>query len=128
MVSKISEGIKINVETFYLPEQSKPLENEFLFAYRITVENFNSFSVQLLKRHWYIFDSTGENKEVEGEGVVGVQPIIKPNNQFQYVSGCNLKSEIGKMQGVYELVNLNTLQPFFVNIPTFELIAPLKYN
>lgn len=128
MVSKISEGIKINVETFYLPNQSKPLENEFVFAYRITVENFNTFSVQLIKRQWYIFDSNGEYKDVEGEGVVGVQPIIKPNNQFQYVSGCNLKSEIGKMQGVYELINLNTLQPFFVNIPTFELIAPLKYN
>lgn len=128
MVSKISEGIKINVETFYLPNQSKPLEHEFLFAYRITLENFNTFSVQLIKRQWYIFDSNGEYKDVEGEGVVGVQPIIKPNNQFQYVSGCNLKSEIGKMQGVYELINLNTLQPFFVNIPTFELIAPLKYN
>jgi ApaG protein len=99
-----------------------------MFAYRITLENHNSFTVQLLKRHWFIFDSNGENREVEGEGVVGVQPTLNAGQQFTYVSGCNLKTEMGKMQGHYELMNQNTLQSFFVKIPAFELIAPQKNN
>ena len=128
MVSKISEGIEVSVETFYQQDYSNPLNHEFMFAYRITLENHNSFTVQLLKRHWFIFDSNGENREVEGEGVVGVQPILKAGEQFTYVSGCNLKTEMGKMQGHYELINQNTLQRFFVKIPAFELIAPQKNN
>jgi ApaG protein len=128
MVSKISEGIEVNVETFYQPDYSNPLNHEYMFAYRITIENLNKFSVQLLKRYWKIFDSNGEYRTVEGEGVVGVQPIILPNKQFQYVSGCNLKSEMGKMEGFYELVNQDTLKNFTVIIPSFQLIAPSKNN
>ena len=74
------------------------------------------------------FDSNGEHREVEGEGVVGVQPVLKPGQQFQYVSGCNLRTEMGTMQGHYELINQNTLQNFIVKIPSFELIAPQKNN
>jgi ApaG protein len=128
MASKISEGVEVTVETFYQKEYSNPLNNEFMFAYRITLENHNSFTIQLLKRHWFIFDSNGENREVEGEGVVGLQPILQPGQQFTYVSGCNLKTEMGKMQGHYKLVNQNTLQQFLVKIPSFELIAPQKNN
>lgn len=128
MVSKISEGVEVSVETFYQQDYSNPLNHEFMFAYRITLENHNNFTIQLLKRHWFIFDSNGENREVEGEGVVGVQPTLKAGEQFTYVSGCNLKTEMGKMQGHYELINQNTLQAFFVKIPAFELIAPQKYN
>jgi ApaG protein len=128
MASKISEGVEVTVETFYQKEYSNPLNHEFMFAYRITLENHNNFTVQLLKRHWFIFDSNGENREVEGEGVVGLQPILQPGQQFTYVSGCNLKTEMGKMQGHYELINQNTLQKLFVKIPSFELIAPQKNN
>lgn len=128
MISKITEGIEVNVEIFYQPEYSNPFKQEFMFAYRITIENLNNFSVQLLNRHWQIFDSTGEYKEVEGEGVVGLKPIIKNGETFQYVSGCNLKTEMGKMLGHYEFVNLNTMQSFFVKIPEFQLIAPTKNN
>jgi ApaG protein len=128
MASKISEGIEVSVETFYQQEYSNPLNHEFMFAYRITIENHNNFTVQLLKRQWHIFDSNGEYREVEGEGVVGVQPILKPGEQFTYVSGCNLKTEMGRMQGHYEIINQNTLQTFLVNIPAFELIAPHKNN
>ena len=128
MASAISEGIEVNVETFYQADYSNPLNQEFMFAYKITLENHNNFTVQLLNRHWYIFDSNGELREVEGEGVVGVQPILEPGQQFQYVSGCNLKTEIGKMQGYYNLQNLNTLQDFKVKIPPFNLIAPQKNN
>ena len=74
MVSKISEGVTISVETFYQPDYSNPQESEFMFAYRITIENNNTFPVQLLRRHWYIFDSDSTYREVEGEGVIGIQP------------------------------------------------------
>ena len=96
MISKISEGVTISVETFYQPEYSNPITSEFMFAYRITIENNNSFPVQLLRRHWYIFDSNAEHREVEGEGVIGIQPQINPGEKYQYVSGCNLRSEMAK--------------------------------
>lgn len=128
MVSKISEGVEITVETFYQPDYSNPVEQEFMFAYRITIENRNAFPVKLLKRHWHIFDSSGSMKEVEGEGVVGVQPMIQPADKYQYVSGCNLKTEMGSMQGHYIMENMLNKKQFRVNIPMFELIAPFKYN
>ena len=128
MYSLITQGVQITVETFYQPEYSNPVNREFMFAYRITVENRNPFTVQLLRRHWHIFDSHGETREVEGEGVVGQQPVLQPGEQFQYVSGCNLKSEIGKMQGTYEMMNIFTNRPFEVEIPVFEMVAPMKCN
>ena len=99
MTSKISEGIEVSIETFFQKDYSNPLQNEFMFAYRITIENHNSFPVKLLRRYWEIHDSNSEHREVEGEGVVGVQPLIMPGKQYQYVSGCHLKSEMGKMHG-----------------------------
>jgi len=99
-----------------------------MFAYRITIENFNNFTIQLLSRHWDIKDSNGEWREVDGEGVVGVQPMIANGKQFQYVSGCNLKTEIGQMRGYYIVENQNTKEQFKVTIPTFNLVAPHKNN
>lgn len=128
MESKVTEGINIIVEQFYQPDYSNPVLNEFMFAYRITIENNNTFPVQLLRRHWFIHDSNSEQKEVEGEGVIGVQPIIKPNEQYQYISGCNLKSELGKMFGTYLMENVHTKQRFQVKIPVFQLEAPSKRN
>jgi ApaG protein len=128
MVTKISEGIQISVETFYQADYSNPQNHEFMFAYRITIENHNNFTVQLMHRHWDIFDSNGEHREVEGEGVVGTQPVLQPGEQFQYMSGCNLRTEIGKMQGFYTMVNENTKLNFSVKIPPFDLIVPFKMN
>jgi ApaG protein len=128
MVSKVTDGIKISVEQFYQPDYSNPLQLEFMFAYRITIENNNPFPVQLLRRHWIICDSNAEQKEVEGEGVIGIQPIILPNEQYQYISGCNLKSELGKMYGTYLMKNVNTQQRFDVKIPVFQMEAPFKRN
>ena len=101
---------------------------EFVFAYRITIENKSDETIQLLRRQWFIFDSAGENTEVEGEGVVGKQPTLRPDEVHQYVSGCHLKSEIGKMQGTYEFVNKSDGSTFTVTIPEFTLMAPLKLN
>lgn len=128
MVSKISEGIEVSVETFYQPDYSNAVSGEFMFAYRITIENHNSFSVKLHRRHWYIVDSNGTNREVEGEGVVGVQPVLSPGERYQYVSGCNLHSEMGKMYGTYAMENLQDKSMFEVNIPVFEMVVPFKMN
>ncbi len=128
MASKISEGVEINVETYYQADYSNPVNNEFMFAYRITIHNHNNFTIKLLRRQWYIFDSNGEQREVEGEGVVGVQPVLPQGEQFQYVSGCNLKTEIGRMYGFYTMENQNTKTNFKVKIPPFEMIVPFKNN
>lgn len=128
MTSKISGGVKISVETFYQPEFSNPLNSEFMFAYRITIENSNDFPVKLLSRHWHIFDSNGSLKEVQGEGVVGIQPVIAPADKYEYMSGCNLRSEIGRMHGTYLMENLNTQHTFNVVIPSFEMQVPFKMN
>jgi ApaG protein len=128
MVSKISEGIEISVETFYQPDYSNPVSGEYMFAYRITIENHNNFPVKLHRRHWHIIDSNGTNREVEGEGVVGVQPTLQSGERYQYVSGCNLRSEMGKMHGTYLMENLLNKISFDVNIPVFEMIVPFKMN
>jgi len=128
MISKISGGVKISVETFYQSEYSNPINGEFMFAYKITIENNNDFSIKLLRRHWHIYDSNGSIREVEGEGVVGIQPVIAPTTSYQYISGCNLRSEMGKMQGTYLLENLNNKKTFNVTIPAFEMLAPFKMN
>lgn len=128
MISKISEGVEVTVETFYQPDYSNPVNGEFMFAYRITIENHNKFTVKLLQRQWYIFDSNGQQREVDGEGVVGVQPVLIPGQQFQYVSGCNLKTEMGRMYGHYIMENQHTKTNFKVKIPAFEMIAPFKNN
>ncbi len=128
MISEISEGVIISVETFYQPDYSNPTNHEFMFAYRITIENSNAFPIKLRRRHWFISDSDGSNKEVEGEGVVGVQPQINPGETYQYISGCNLRSEMGKMSGSYLMENINTGNQFSVNIPVFKMVVPYKMN
>ena len=128
MVSLISEGVKVSVEVYYQPDYSNPMQSEFMFAYRISIENHNLFPVKLHHRHWYIFDSNGSYKEVEGEGVVGVQPSLAPGESYQYVSGCNLNTEMGRMNGTYQMENLHSKKMFEVNIPAFEMIVPFKSN
>jgi ApaG protein len=128
MVSKVSKGINVSVEVYYQPNNSNPVLREYLFAYRITLENKNNFTVQLLRRHWYIFDSDASYKQVEGEGVVGLQPIINPGEKYQYISGCNLKTDMGKMHGKYVMLNCYNKQLFEIVIPPFQLIYPFKNN
>jgi len=128
MVSMISEGVEVTVETYYQQDYSNPMQAEYMFAYRIAIENHNSFPVKLHRRHWHIFDSNGSYREVEGEGVVGVQPALSPGEKYQYVSGCNLRTEMGRMHGTYQMENLNNKQFFDVNIPAFEMFVPFKNN
>ena len=128
MVHQVTEGISIMVETFYQPTQSNPLNSEYLFAYRITIENQTMYPVKLLSRHWHIKDSNGTHREVQGEGVVGRQPIIEPGDSYQYTSAAGLRSDIGKMYGTYLIENLFNKKKFTVLIPEFQLLVPAKMN
>lgn len=128
MVKKITEGICVSVEVFYRETQSSPVNNSYMFAYRITIDNYTNVPVQLLRRNWYIVDSTLGLRTVEGEGVVGQTPILEANETFQYVSAANLRSDMGKMYGVYAFKNLYTNKTFEVIIPEFMLIVPAKGN
>jgi ApaG protein len=128
MTSQITEGVTISVEVFFESSFSNTVNNEFMFSYKITIENKNVFPIKLLSRHWYIFDSNATKREVEGDGVVGEQPIINPNQTYQYVSGCNLQSEIGTMHGTYLFENLFNKKTFETIIPQFEMFVPFKLN
>lgn len=128
MEQQITEGICITVESFYNSEQSNPLLNEYNFAYRISIDNHAHFPIKLHRRHWHIYDSNGTHREVEGEGVVGQQPIIEPGDSFQYVSGASIRTDMGKMHGTYQMENMLNKKLILVQIPEFELIAPHKLN
>ena len=121
-------GVEVKVESFYQQGYSKPMNNEFMFAYRITIFNHNSFAVQLLRRMWIISDANADVRTVEGEGVVGRQPVIYPGDSYEYTSGCNLATAIGKMEGLYIFDNKTSGKEFEVKIPVFKLVAPLILN
>lgn len=128
MDTKTTQGVTVKVTTNYLPDYSSPAQQHFVFAYKISIENNSEFTVKLLRRHWHISDSNGELREVEGEGVVGQQPTLEPGEQHQYVSGCNLKTGIGKMHGTFLMERLVDGRQFHVSIPEFTLIVPYKLN
>lgn len=128
MVQQITEGVNIMVEVFYQPGHSNPINSEYLFAYRITIENLTSHPVKLLSRHWHIVDSNGSHREVEGEGVIGQQPVIGAGDSYRYTSAANLHSDIGKMYGTYLMESLFHKRKMTVVIPEFLLIAPAKLN
>jgi ApaG protein len=128
MVRISTHNIEISVEVKYWPQHSMPKENHYFFVYFITILNKSDFSVQLLKRHWDIFDSTGDKRVVDGEGVVGETPVLEPGQKFEYNSGCNLTSEMGYMKGSYTLLKLMDQKEFSVEIPRFDLIVPAKLN
>ena len=128
MITAITHKIKVSVETFYQSDYSYPMSQHFMFAYRIMITNFSNEIVQLQRRHWYIVDGLGLKREVEGEGVIGEQPIIKPGEIFEYISGCDLKTDIGKMYGTYLMENIENGKQFHVIIPEFYMATPMKLN
>ena len=128
MVSEVTQGVKVSVETAYQPEYSSPGQMHYVFTYRISIENNSQHTVQLLRRHWYIHDANNLVREVEGEGVVGQQPVLESNQSHEYVSGCNLKSGMGKMHGTFLMERIIDGKKFKVKIPEFTMIAPFKLN
>ncbi len=107
----------------YLAEQSDPDENQYVFAYTITIRNTGAVAGKLVSRHWIITDSDGQVQEVRGEGVVGEQPELQPGQSFKYTSGCPLPTPVGTMKGSYQCVAVDGT-PFEVPIPEFVLSMP----
>jgi len=128
MVTEVTKGIKVSVEVEYQPEYSSPSQYHYVFTYRVTIENNSDKTIQLLRRHWYIHDAGYTYREVEGEGVVGQQPVLEPGQVHHYVSGCNLKSGLGNMHGRYLMERLIDGEVMEVVIPQFNMIAPFKLN
>lgn len=128
METMITHGIRISVDPQFEPLHSNPVHGKFLFSYHVTIENLTSQTVQLLSRHWYIFDSIGIKREVIGDGVIGQQPILEPNQQHEYSSWCPLTTAMGKMNGYYTMQRLDDYSTFEVEIPTFALTAPIQLN
>lgn len=128
MVTAITQGVKISVDTVYQEEYSNPDKEHFMFGYQITVENLTDYSIRLMRRQWFIFDSSGTRREVEGEGVVGQQPLIEPGESYTYVSGCNLTTDMGSMSGNYLMNREADDTQFTVDIPEFQLIVPYRLN
>jgi len=115
--------VTVRVSVSYLPEQSEPARGRWFWAYHIRIENDGAGAVQLLTRHWVITDGRGARHSVEGEGVVGEQPMIEPGASYDYVSGCPLATPTGAMQGTYRMVGEDGAS-FDVAIPRFTLLAP----
>ncbi|TAI46814.1 Co2+/Mg2+ efflux protein ApaG [Flagellimonas allohymeniacidonis] len=128
MFTQVTKGIKVSVQTTFEGTFFKNYKMHYAFGYTVTIENQSKNTVQLTARHWDIFDSLKEMETVDGEGVIGRKPVIKPGKSHTYSSGCLLASPVGAMQGYYHMVNLGTSEEFEVEIPTFKFAAPFAMN
>ena len=118
-----TEGVTVRVVTNFLDEQSSPAQNRWFWSYHIRIENHRDDPVQLLTRHWKITDSHGGVNHVDGDGVVGEQPLLKQGGSHDYVSGCPLPTPSGIMEGHYRFIRADG-STFLVEIPRFKLVAP----
>ena len=128
MYKAVTKDVEVSVETFYQESASNPEAGKYVFAYRILIENHSEFTIKLLRRHWNIIDGNGQLSEVDGEGVIGQQPIIEPEQKHEYVSGCELQTEMGKMYGTYLMEKQIDGSTFEVEIPQFVMIVPYRLN
>lgn len=128
MVTATTQGVKVSVIPEYQPEYSSPGQSHFVFSYRVLIENHSEHTVQLLRRHWLIFDSDGTMREVEGEGVIGQQPILEPGQTHEYTSACNLRTTMGKMTGTYLMERLMDGRKLKIQIPEFVMVTPYRLN
>jgi ApaG protein len=128
MVSQITRGIKISVSTSFEGTYFKNYKLHFAFSYHIMIENHSKDSVQLMSRHWEIFDALNNLEVVDGEGVIGKKPVIKPGENHTYSSGCLLSSPFGAMSGHFNMINFTTTRNFRVIVPSFKLSAPFALN
>ena len=128
MSVEITNGIKVSVESTFSERFSSIIDNKYIFQYTISITNKSNFSMQLLEREWFIYDSLDFPRVVRGEGVIGEQPVIEPGDTFSYSSSCDLQSALGRMEGNYVFQNLNTSEILKVKIPTFQLLYPNLLN
>jgi ApaG protein len=123
----LTDGIRVSVESRYLPEQSSPRVGRYVWAYTVRVENEGDRAAKLVSRHWIITDGRGGIEEVRGPGVVGEQPHLEPGERFQYTSGCVLTTTKGSMRGTYQMVRDDGAE-FDVEIASFALELPPTLN
>lgn len=122
--SQTTHDITVTVIPEYEVEQSMPTDSYYIWAYHIHIENHSSRTVQLLNRHWVIIDNTGQMQEVQGEGVVGLQPVLHPGEGFEYSSSVHLSTPSGIMMGTYDMMDTEN-ELLEVEIPSFSLDCPL---
>lgn len=115
--------IEVSPMPQFIPEQSDPKNDRYIFAYTITIRNIGEVPAQLVSRHWIITDGNNEIQEVRGLGVVGKQPLLQPGESFQYTSGSSLTTPIGTMKGTYQMVAEDGTH-FEAEIPEFVLATP----
>lgn len=120
-------SIDVKAEPTYIPAQSDPQEDRYVFAYTITLQNTGDVAARLLTRHWVITNANGEVQEVRGDGVVGDQPHLRPGESYQYTSGSIMETPVGSMRGSYQMVADDGTQ-FDAEIPMFTLAVPGSLN
>jgi ApaG protein len=120
-------AFSVSVETAYLQDQSNPDDNKYAFAYTVTIRNVGSIAAQLISRHWIITDANNHVQEVKGLGVIGAQPLLQPNQQFEYTSGTLLATPVGSMRGTYKIVAEDGTM-FDAVIESFTLAVPKMLN
>jgi ApaG protein len=123
MTEKAPYTIDVRVVSRFVPDQSKPGDNRYVFAYTVTLRNAGSVPAQLLSRHWVITDANGKVEEVRGDGVVGEQPWMRPGDDYEYTSGAVLETPVGTMGGSYQMLADDGTR-FEAAIPRFTLSIP----
>jgi ApaG protein len=127
MSSALTRGILVTVRSQYIPERSSDRERQYAFAYTVKIANQGTVTTQLKSRHWIITDATGSMQEVRGEGVVGVQPVLAPGEEFEYTSWCLIATPNGSMRGSYQMVTSDG-ESFDAEIAAFGLNQPVMLN
>ena len=127
MSDRETRNVRIQVQSFYVPERSQPEHDAYFFAYRVRISNEGTEGVQLLSRHWVITDGDENVQEVRGPGVVGEQPHLGPGQRFEYTSACPLRTVVGTMMGSYEMVT-DTGERFDAESAPFTLAVPSALN
>jgi ApaG protein len=120
----MSDGIRVTVRPRYVEARSRPAVHEYVFAYRVRIENAGAGTLQLLRRRWQVHDSIGEDHHLEGDGVVGQQPVLHPGTVHEYQSYCVLRSPTGWMEGAYVLADRHGTERT-ARIPRFDLDAEI---
>ena len=119
----VTKNVRVEVESRYAPEYSRPSQHEWLFHYTVKITNEGDDTVQLLSRHWMVIDARGYTEEYKGPGVVGEQPVLGPGESFQYTSSCPLRTSTGVMRGTYQMVDADG-EHFEIEIAPFALDEP----
>lgn len=123
-----TRGVRVRVESLYVPERSSPRDDSYFFAYHVRISNVGDETVQLVSREWIITDADGEVERVSGPGVVGEQPVLQPGALFEYTSYCPLKTSVGSMHGAFHMVVGGTGEKFEAMIAPFTLAMPNAVN